>query len=163
LIQRWSLAFGRMDDCNSRKWQPQGFAEAARSQPVAIQLDEQPEFALEQAPEQDGFYTNPTAVEIPAEREPEGAIAQADEPDLMESIDSLDYHAIVLLHAFAGSGKTSTAAEFGRWYALTGGLLEAGKQGHVLFTTFQRYLPLSRVLDKLGQVFERDLERSGIQ
>ncbi|MBD1932046.1 MULTISPECIES: CHAT domain-containing protein [Cyanophyceae] len=76
---------------------------------------------------------------------------------------AFDHHAIILLHAFAGSGKTSTAAEFGRWYALTGGLLEAGKQGYVLFTSFQRYLPLSRVLDKLGQVFERDLERSGIQ
>jgi tetratricopeptide (TPR) repeat protein len=75
---------------------------------------------------------------------------------------AFDHHAIVLLHAFAGSGKTSTAAEFGRWYALTGGLLKDGKQGHVLFTSFQRYLPLSRVLDKLGQIFERDFERSGI-
>ncbi|MBW4692302.1 MAG: CHAT domain-containing protein [Lyngbya sp. HA4199-MV5] len=75
---------------------------------------------------------------------------------------AFDNHAIVLLHAFAGSGKTSTAAEFGRWYALTGGLMEAGKQGFVLFTSFQRYLPLSRVLDKLGQVFERDLAQSGI-
>ncbi|NJO50900.1 MAG: ATP-binding protein [Leptolyngbyaceae cyanobacterium RM2_2_4] len=75
---------------------------------------------------------------------------------------AFDNHAIVLLHAFAGSGKTSVAAEFGRWYALTGGLLESGRQGYVLFTSFQRYLSLSRVLDKLGQVFERDLERSGI-
>jgi hypothetical protein len=75
---------------------------------------------------------------------------------------AFDHHANILLHAFAGSGKTCTAAEFGRWYALTGGLLEAGKQGYVLFTSFQRYLPLSRVLDKLGQVFERDLARSGI-
>lgn len=76
---------------------------------------------------------------------------------------AFDDHAIVLLHAFAGSGKTSTAAEFGRWYALTGGLLEAGRQGYVLFTSFQRHLPLSSVLNKLGQVFERDLERSGTQ
>jgi CHAT domain len=76
---------------------------------------------------------------------------------------AFDHHAIVLLHAFAGSGKTSAAAEFGRWYALTGGLLEAGRQGYVLFTSFQRYLPLPRVLDKLGQMFERDLARSGIQ
>ena len=81
----------------------QGFAEAARSQPVAIQLDEQPEFALEQAPDQDGFYTNPTAVEIQAERELEGAIAQVDEPDLIESIDSLDSEApatLFALHAY---------------------------------------------------------------
>ena len=29
---------------------------------------------------------------------------------------------VVLLHAFAGAGKTTTAAEFARWYAATGGL-----------------------------------------
>ena len=88
----------------------QGFAEAARSQPVAIQLDEQPEFAFEQAPDQEGFYTNPTAVEIPAERELEGAIAQADEPDLMESIDSLDSEAPATLFALhAGESELPVA------------------------------------------------------
>ena len=70
---------------------------------------------------------------------------------------AFDQHSIVLLHAFAGSGKTSTAAEFGRWYSLTGGV-----EGPVLFTSFERYLPLPKVLDKLGQVFRQDLERSSI-
>ena len=53
----------------------------------------------------------------------------------------------MLLHAYAGSGKTSTAAEFARWYALTGGI-----EGPVLFSSFERHLPLARVLDKIGEV-----------
>jgi CHAT domain len=47
-------------------------------------------------------------------------------------------HQIVLLHVFAGSGKTSTAAEFARWYALTGGV-----EGPVFFSSFERHLPHS--------------------
>lgn len=35
---------------------------------------------------------------------------------------AFDTQSIVLLHAYAGSGKTATAAEFGRWYSLTGGV-----------------------------------------
>lgn len=70
---------------------------------------------------------------------------------------AFDHHSIVLIYAFAGSGKTSTVAEFGRWYSLTGGV-----RGPVLFTSFERYLPLPRVLDKLSQVFQQELEQSGI-
>jgi tetratricopeptide (TPR) repeat protein len=70
---------------------------------------------------------------------------------------AFDTQSIVLLHAYAGSGKTSTAAEFGRWYALTGGV-----EGLVLFTSFERYLPLARVLDKIGQVFGDALEAAGV-
>ena len=64
---------------------------------------------------------------------------------------------IVLLHAYAGSGKTATASEFARWYALTGGL-----QGPVLFMSFEQHLPLPRLLDRLGAVFARGLEAQGI-
>jgi tetratricopeptide (TPR) repeat protein len=64
---------------------------------------------------------------------------------------------IVLLHAYAGSGKTATAAEFARWYALTGGL-----QGPVLFMSFEQHLPLPRLLDRLGAVFRPGLEAQGI-
>ncbi|HFD40151.1 MAG TPA: ATP-binding protein, partial [Anaerolineae bacterium] len=71
---------------------------------------------------------------------------------------AFDRHNIVLLHAYAGSGKTATAAEFARWYADTGGLGE----GVVLFTSFERYLPLPRVLDKLGAVFDAALQASGV-
>ena len=70
---------------------------------------------------------------------------------------AFDTHRIVLLHAYAGSGKTSTAAEFARWYALTGGV-----KGPVLFSSFERHLPLARVLDKIGAVFGPALEAKGI-
>ncbi|MFL6262790.1 MAG: CHAT domain-containing protein [Thermoanaerobaculia bacterium] len=70
---------------------------------------------------------------------------------------AFDRTSIVLLHAYAGSGKTTTAAEFARWYSLTGGI-----DGPVLFTTFERYLPLSRVLDRIGQVFGPALEGAGV-
>jgi tetratricopeptide (TPR) repeat protein len=70
---------------------------------------------------------------------------------------SFDAQPVVLLHAYAGSGKTSTAAEFARWYSQTGGI-----RGPVLFTSFEHSRPLPRVLDQLGQVFGRDLERQGV-
>jgi tetratricopeptide (TPR) repeat protein len=70
---------------------------------------------------------------------------------------AFDRDPIVLLHAYAGSGKTTTVAEFARWYWLTGGV-----DGPVLFTTFERYLPLPRVLDRIGQLFGPALEQSGI-
>ena len=53
--------------------------------------------------------------------------------------------------------KTSTAAEFARWYSLTGGVA-----GPVLFTSFERYKPLPRVLDGFGEVFNGALERAGV-
>jgi tetratricopeptide (TPR) repeat protein len=70
---------------------------------------------------------------------------------------SFDRDQIVVLHAYAGSGKTTTAAEFARWYLKTGGV-----DGPVLFTSFERYLPLPRVLDLIGQAFSPYLERSGV-
>ncbi len=39
---------------------------------------------------------------------------------------AFDKHQVVLLHAYAGSGKTMTAAEFARWYQQTGGLSMPG-------------------------------------
>ncbi|MGB8643675.1 MAG: CHAT domain-containing protein [Anaerolineae bacterium] len=70
---------------------------------------------------------------------------------------AFDTQHIVLLHAYAGSGKTATAAEFARWYVETGGL-----QGPVLFTSFEQYKPLSQGLDTLGRVFESLLEQNRI-
>src|ERR1017187_591636 len=58
---------------------------------------------------------------------------------------ALDDHAIVLLHAYAGSGKTTAAAEFARWYRETGGI-----DGPVLFTSFEHYRPLLSVLNDLA-------------
>ena len=58
---------------------------------------------------------------------------------------AFDDHAIVLLHAYAGSGKTTAAAEFARWYRETGGI-----DGPVLFTSFEHYRPLLSVLNDLA-------------
>jgi tetratricopeptide (TPR) repeat protein len=73
---------------------------------------------------------------------------------------AFDTQQIVLLHAYAGSGKTATAAEFARWYSLTGGL--GGGAYAVLFTSFEQYTTLPRVLDRIGEVFGPTLERSGV-
>ncbi len=71
---------------------------------------------------------------------------------------AFDTQSIVLLHAYAGSGKTSTAAEFARWYHLTGGI-----NGPVLFTSFERHKPLAQVLNEtIGRIFSDPLEHSGI-
>jgi tetratricopeptide (TPR) repeat protein len=70
---------------------------------------------------------------------------------------AFDTQKVVLLHAYAGSGKTTTAAEFARWYSLTGGI-----EGPVLFTSFEQYKPLPRVLDRIGEVFGNSLEQAGI-
>lgn len=67
-----------------------------------------------------------------------------------------DYKKIVLLQGYAGEGKTSAAADFARWYSLTGGI-----NGPILFTSFEQYQPLSRVLDKLEQFFGEQLKWSG--
>jgi tetratricopeptide (TPR) repeat protein len=70
---------------------------------------------------------------------------------------AFDKGRIVLLHAYAGNGKTTTAAEFARWYALTGGV-----RGPVIFTTLEHYKPLPRVLDDFGKVFAPILERINV-
>src|SRR5664280_2735378 len=73
-------------------------------------------------------------------------------------------HRVVLLHAYAGGGKTSTAAEFARWYTHTGGLTAPdGTDGPVLFTSFERHLPLPRVLDQLGVTFHDVLAAKNIE
>jgi len=71
---------------------------------------------------------------------------------------AFDRHGVVLLHAYAGSGKSSTAAEFARWYKRTGGV-----EGPVLWTSFERRMTLPQVLDALGRVFVGTLEKNGVQ
>jgi len=70
---------------------------------------------------------------------------------------AFDDHAIVLLHAYAGSGKTTAAAEFARWYRETGGI-----EGPVLFTSFEQHQPLARVLDQFERAFGKALEQAGV-
>ncbi len=69
---------------------------------------------------------------------------------------AFDGHQIVLLHGFAGSGKTAAAAEFGRWYGLTGGA------ERVLFTSFERHRPLQQALGIIEQAFGPALESQGV-
>jgi tetratricopeptide (TPR) repeat protein len=71
---------------------------------------------------------------------------------------AFDRHPAVLLHAYAGAGKTTTAAEFARWYAATGGLPE----GTVLFASFERHLPVERLLDQIGVAFSPLLEANRV-
>jgi tetratricopeptide (TPR) repeat protein len=71
---------------------------------------------------------------------------------------AFDGQHVALVHGYAGSGKTATAAEFARWYAATGGL----PHGAVLFTSFEQPLTLARALDAFGALFDPLLQKSGI-
>jgi tetratricopeptide (TPR) repeat protein len=65
---------------------------------------------------------------------------------------------VVLLHAYAGSGKTATASEFARWYRQT-----RGTHGPLLFSSFDTKRTLGQLVDQLGRRFERWLAEKGIQ
>jgi hypothetical protein len=78
---------------------------------------------------------------------------------------TFDTQPVVLLHAFAGSGKTTTAAEFARWYAATGGLDWAERPewpGAVLWSPFEHHLTADRVIGTAGDFFAPLLEGDGI-
>ncbi|HTS98956.1 MAG TPA: tetratricopeptide repeat protein [Streptosporangiaceae bacterium] len=76
---------------------------------------------------------------------------------------AFDTQQVVLLQAFAGAGKSTTAAEFARWYRATGGLDHPGiGSGPVLWSSFEHHLPLDRLLDAVGDCFAGPLEASGI-
>jgi tetratricopeptide (TPR) repeat protein len=79
---------------------------------------------------------------------------------------AFDTQPIVLLHAFAGAGKSSTAAEFARWYAATGGLDHPDHPewgpGAVLWSSFEHHLTADRVIGTAGDFFSGLLEASGI-
>ena len=66
---------------------------------------------------------------------------------------AFDDHRVVLLHAYAGQGKTTTAIEFARWYAQTGGL---GRPPRVVFSSFERKVDLRDILNQIGQSFVTD-------
>jgi tetratricopeptide (TPR) repeat protein len=104
----------------------------------------------------DGAAAKPGALDQALPARPDVGFYGRDET--LYALDrAFDTHRIVLMHAYAGSGKTTTAAEFARWYALTGGV-----EGPVLFTSFERHLPLARVLDKIGAIFGKALEGAGV-
>ena len=79
---------------------------------------------------------------------------------------AFDSQPVVLLHAFAGAGKSSTAAEFARWYAATGGLdspehPEWGP-GPVLWSSFEHHLTADRLVGTVGDHFPALLEANRI-
>jgi hypothetical protein len=91
-------------------------------------------------------------------RRPEAGFFGRDET-LLALDRAFDTQRIVLLHAYAGSGKTSTAVEFARWYHVTGGV-----EKPPLFTSFEHKKTLLEALNEsIGTVFADDLLRSGIQ
>jgi tetratricopeptide (TPR) repeat protein len=91
------------------------------------------------------------------EKQPDAGFFGRDET-LLALDRAFDTQQVVLLHALAGSGKTTTAIEFARWYHLTGGIT-----GPVFFTSFEEKTTLSQVLnDTIGRLFAGALEESGI-
>jgi tetratricopeptide (TPR) repeat protein len=72
---------------------------------------------------------------------------------------AFDSHCVVLLHAYAGQGKSSTAVEFARWYSGTGGL---GEQPLVLLASFESHSDLNNLLNQIGQAFAPLLEAQDI-
>jgi tetratricopeptide (TPR) repeat protein len=79
---------------------------------------------------------------------------------------AFDTQPVVLLHAFAGAGKSSTAAEFARWYTATGGLdhpehPEWGS-GPVLWSSFEHHLTADRAIVMVGDHFAAVLEANRI-
>ncbi|HEX8147621.1 MAG TPA: CHAT domain-containing protein [Pyrinomonadaceae bacterium] len=72
---------------------------------------------------------------------------------------AFDEHRVVLLHAYAGQGKSSTAVEFARWYSVTGGL---GEQPLVLLASFENHTDLDDLLNQIGQTFSPTLAAHGI-
>ncbi len=68
---------------------------------------------------------------------------------------AFDEYRVVLLHAYAGQGKSSTAVEFARWYSVTGGL---GVPPLVLLASFETHTDLDDLLNQIGQPLAALLE-----
>jgi hypothetical protein len=114
-----------------------------------------PALQLDQRPELDPVQTNQALRRYV----PDTGFVGRDETLLL--LDrAFDEHSVVLLHAYAGQGKTSTSVEFARWYAQTGGL---GPQPFVLLPSFETHTDLTGVLNQIGQMFAPALQASGIE
>lgn len=113
-----------------------------------------PADALDEQPELDPVQLN----RLLLRHVPEEGFIGRDETIL--ALDrAFDEHRIVLLHAYAGQGKSSTAVEFARWYSVTGGL---GAQPLVLLASFENHTDLDDLLNQIGQVFSPTLAAQGI-
>ncbi len=72
--------------------------------------------------------------------------------DTLLALDrAFDSQPIVLLHGEAGIGKTATAAEFARWYLLTGGV-----QGPVIYTSLSWHATAAALTSQLISALAKD-------
>jgi tetratricopeptide (TPR) repeat protein len=97
-------------------------------------------------------------------RPPDGGFFGRDET-LLALDRAFDTQPVVLLHAFAGAGKSATAAEFARWYQVTGGLDHPENPdwpGAVLWSSFEHHLTADRAIGMAGDYFSGLLEANGI-
>ncbi|HVQ40526.1 MAG TPA: CHAT domain-containing protein [Pyrinomonadaceae bacterium] len=161
------------------------FGEAATDGRKHLQLNPERWVGLQPRPLEDWFV--PVAYEAsPIELCPAGTVsALGDQPELDpvqlnnallryvpeegfigrdETILALDRafdeHRVVLMHAYAGQGKSTTAVEFARWYSVTGGL---GAQPFVLLASFESHTDLDDLLNQVGQPLSPMLAAQGIE
>ena len=116
------------------------------------------------APAESGPEDRMTAAgEVP--RPPDAGFFGRDET-LLALDRAFDTQPVVLLHAFAGAGKSATAAEFARWYQLTGGLDRPGHPewgpGPALWSSFEQHMTADRAVGTAGDYFAELLEANDI-
>ena len=131
--------------------------------PPAIAAAGAPALRLDARPPLDPVQTNPALLRYV----PDTGFVGRDETLLL--LDrAFDQNPVVLLHAYAGQGKTAAAVEFARWYAQTGGL---GSEPRVLLTSFETHtdpstgsgLTLTDALNQIGGLFDPLLKANGIE
>ena len=121
---------------------------ACEAAPIELLPAEKPA-ALAELPELDPVQSNRALLRHVPE---EGFIGR--DETLLALDRAFDDHRVVLLHAYAGQGKSATAVEFARWYSLTGGL---GEQPLVLLASFETHTDLNDLLNQIGQPLARFL------
>jgi tetratricopeptide (TPR) repeat protein len=118
------------------------------------------EAPLTQLATSDQGSVGPVAGGLP--RPPDAGFFGRDET-LLALDRAFDTQHVVLLEAFAGAGKSTTAAEFARWYQSTGGLDDPDwGTGPVLWSSFEQHLPLDRLVGTAGDFFSDLLEANDI-
>lgn len=121
--------------------------------PIAL-LSAQQSISLGDQTELDPVQNNHTLLRYVPE---EGFIGR--DETLLALDRAFDEQRVVLLHAYAGQGKSATAVEFARWYALTGGL---GERPVVLLASFEGHTDLDDLLNQIGQTFSPLLEAQNV-
>jgi tetratricopeptide (TPR) repeat protein len=109
--------------------------------------------ALDEQPELDPVQINRLLRYVPEE----GFVGR--DETILALDRAFDEHRVVLLHAYAGQGKSSTAVEFARWYSVTGGL---GAQPLVLLASFENHTDLDDLLNQIGQPLAAFLENPSV-